>query len=143
MKKLMIITSIMLYLGCASAITPQYTVIEASGKSPGATQEALPVEGGWEFQFPKRYNVQKVTINHDGVFTQLNVYAKMEGRWKQIQSVEISPASPSEIALNVTTDGIRIFPQPAKAGHITFCRFYMKKIQKIFSIPLEKPPFVK
>ena len=88
----------LLFGGCASTIQPpQYTVI-TGGKST-APAKAIPVDDGWEFQFPKQY-VRKVAITHEGDLTQLALYAKTEGRWKSIKSTGSSP----EIPLNLTTD---------------------------------------
>ena len=145
MKVNCILISLMIvYLGCASGVKPpQYTLIEATGKSPTLQQEAVSVEGGWEFRFPKSIQIQKVAIDHTGKLIELTFYTKTEGRWERIKSVPFNAESPSEIALNVTIDAIRIHPRPATSGQITFCRFYVSKPQRFFSIPLEKPPFVK
>ena len=106
-------------------------------------RHAVSVEGGWEFRFPKPIQIQKVAIEPDGKLNQLTFYAKNEGRWETIKSVSFNAESPSEIALDVTTDAIRIDPAPVKSAKLMFCRFYVKKPQRVFSIPLEKPPFVK
>ena len=146
MKKLILTALIMFYLGgCASEIKPQNTFIEAEGKSPATAREALPIEGGWEFQFPAQYNVQKVAINHDSALIQLAFYARIEGRWEYLKSVNglAARSTPSEIPLNVMTDAIRVLPKSLKEWHVTFCQFYMEKPHRTFSIPLEKPPFIK
>ena len=141
---LILIPLIFICLGCASGVKPpQYTIIEAAEKSPAQVQEAVSVEGGWEFRFPKSVQIQKVAIEHDGKLNHLTFYTKTEGRWKRIRTVAVDDISPSEIALNVTTDTIRIDLEPVKSGQIAFCRFYVKKPQKVLSIPLEKPPFIK
>ena len=144
MKRLILTVLILIYFGCGSSVKPpQYILIEATGKSPTPPQEAVSVEDGWEFHFPKSVQIQKVAIDHTGKLTELTFYTKTEGRWETIKFVEMNAESPSEIALNVTTDAIRIHPRPAKSGHIKLCRFYVSKPQRFFSIPLEKPPFVK
>jgi len=70
MRKMIPVVLIILCLfACASPIQPpQYTLI-TEGKST-APAKAIPVDDGWEFQFPKQY-IQKVAITHDGDLTQL------------------------------------------------------------------------
>ena len=132
-----------LLIGCASNVKPpRYTITGAAAPSD-LTMEAVFVDGGYEFQFTKQYDLQKIVIDHDGTFNQFTLYAKTEGRWESIKSVEISAETPSEIALNVKTDTIRIQPKHVKSGQMTSCQFYVRKPQRTFSIPLEKPPFIK
>ena len=139
-KRLMLIIPILVWFGCASgAKPPQYTLTEAVEELTSSTQEAISVEGGWEFQFPRKYYLQKATIEHTDV-AGVTIYAKTEGRWKSIQTVDFRDSSPSEIALNVTTDAIRMAPKPVERGAITRCRFYAAKSRRTLAIPLEKPP---
>jgi hypothetical protein len=127
--------------GCSSTVKPpQYTVI--NGEKSTEPMEATAVDRGWEFRFPKQY-VQNVAITHDGDLPQLAFYAKTEGRWEAIKTVDIGGASLSKVPLNLTTDAIRLVPQSEGAGGISLCQFYVgTPPKKVFSVPLERPPFL-
>jgi hypothetical protein len=135
---------ILLIVGCGSNVKPpEYTIVGAAGKTPASQTQAAFVDDGYEFHFSKPYDLQKVLIHHKTASSPLTVYTKVEGRWKPIKSVDTNDDTSSEIALDVNTDAIRIQPQNVKSGQMALCQFYVRKPQRTFSIPLEKPPFIK
>jgi hypothetical protein len=135
---------ILLIVGCASNVKPpEYTIVGAAGKTPASKTQAAFVDGGYEFHFSKPYDLQKVLIHGETASGLFTLYAKTEGRWMPIRSVDTNDETSSEIALDVNTDAIRIRPQNVKSGQITLCQFYVRKPQRTFSIPLEKPLFIK
>lgn len=145
MKRLNLVCLLLmaLYLSCSSKIAPQYAFVEPGVESPAVAGKGLPVEGGWEFQFPETLNIQKVAVNYEGLLSQLTLHYKTDGRWEHVNSMDAQASSPLVIDLNVGTDAIRLFASFSGRGRITFCQFYIGKKQKYFSIPLEKPPFIK
>ena len=129
------------HLGCSLKTQPQYALIE--GESSAAAGEGLPVEGGWEFQFPRIYSIQKVTINYEGSLTQLTLHSRTDRGWEQIKSVDAQASSPLVMELNLNTSAVRLFPRFSGKGRIAFCQFHTGRKQRVFSVPLEKPPFIK
>jgi len=132
-----------LFTGCQSGTTPYYTLAGLEDKSSEAIMEGVPVEGGWEFQFPEAYYIQKVVINYEGTLVRVDAHHKTDGRWEYVKTVEVQDSNQLMMELNTNTDSIRLYPEFSKKGKIKFCQFYTGKGQKVFSVPLEKPPFIK
>lgn len=132
-----------LFTGCQSGTIPRYTLAGLEDKSSETTMKGVPVEGGWEFQFSEAYHVQKVVINYEGTLVRVDAHHKTDGRWEYLKTVEVQDSNQLMMDLNINTDAIRLYPEYSKRGNMKFCQFHIGKGQKVFSIPLEKPPFIK
>ena len=132
-----------LFTGCQSGTTPHYTLAVLEDKSSETIMKGVPVEGGWEFQFPEAYYVEKVVINYEGPLVQVDAHRRTDGGWEYVKTVEVQDSNQLMMDLNINTDAIRLYSEFSKMGNIKFCQFYIGKGQKVFSIPLEKPPFIK
>jgi hypothetical protein len=131
------------FAGCQSGTTPYYTLAGLEDKSPETTMKGVSVEGGWEFQFPEAYYIQKVVINYEGTLVRVGAHRRTDGRWEYVKTVEVQGSNQLMMDLNINTDAIRLYPEFSKMGNIKSCQFQIGKGQKVFSVPLEKPPFIK
>ena len=131
------------FTGCQSGTTPYYTLAGLEDKSSEAIMKGVPVEEGWEFQFAEAYYIQKVVINYEGTLVRVDAHHKTDRRWEYVKTVEVQNSSQLMMELNINTDSVRLYPEFSKKGKITFCQFHIGKGQKVFSVPLEKPPFIK
>jgi hypothetical protein len=131
------------FTGCQSGTAPHYTLAGLEDKSSETIMKGVPVEGGWEFQFPEVYYIQKVVINYEGTLVRVDAHHKTDRGWEYIKTVEVQDSNQLMMDLNINTDAIRLYPEYSKRGNIESCQFQIGKGQKVFSIPLEKPSFIK
>jgi hypothetical protein len=112
-------------------------------RSALARGKAVHIKDGWEFQFPEVYNIQDVNVYYNGDLVNITLYYKTDRGWEKAKVVSNDSSYPGLIELDMKTDAIRIFPRFSGKGNIASCKFDVAEKQKAFSIPLEKPPFVK
>lgn len=133
---------LILAIGCSSRIEPQYALIGPEESSTEILGNGISIKDGWEFRFPVACKVQKAAIDYEGSLIELAFYSETERGWQHIKSLSVEASSPLVTDLKVNSGVIRVFPVFSGKGRISFCQFYIGKKQKVFSIPLEKPPFV-
>lgn len=142
--KISLTLCLLFLVGCrAGNVKPEYLVVEDNNKLILGMAEATSIQNGWEFRFPELYSIRTVNVYYDGDLVNLILYCKTDKGWKETEVLNIQNSYPCLVKVNEKTDSIRILPKFSGKGRILLCEFRISSKQSFFSIPLEKPPFIK